>query len=297
MKIIITGMPYFAKKIYKFLSDYDKSNTYLYLNTFYSYLDKIKYLINILSSDVIYIIGGAVNNSKVIDIALLLNKKIIMHWAGSDVLYAKKNIQDNKFNYKYIKNIVHLCEVNWIQEELKNIGIKAKVSPIMICENEYKEDYLLPKKFIVLSYIGKDRPKFYGIDTIYQLAIDFPDIEFRIAGLEYYKDAPKNIKFLGWTNMDEEYKKCVVYIRTPKHDGLAYSVLEALSYGRIVLRNYKFPNTIFFSNYNDLKNKLNKLIMEFEKDNLNINTEGIKYVRDNYNKTKVLNSLIKIFES
>jgi len=95
MKIIITGMPYFAKKLQQQLSSYDTKNSYLFLDTLYKKIDKIKYIFHILNSDVLYIIGGSVSNSGTIDLALKLNKKIILHWAGTDVLEASKVVNSN----------------------------------------------------------------------------------------------------------------------------------------------------------------------------------------------------------
>ena len=263
MKIIITGMPYFANKIYNQLKSYDEDSNYIYLNTFYSKIDKLKYIFHILNSDIQYIVGGSVSGSGAIDLALKLNKKIVLHWVGTDVLEASKIVNNNLHDNRYINNTIHLCETVWIQEELDSIGVKAIIAPMMIYDKTKYQNLEMPNKFKVLSYIGKDRPEFYGIQILIKLANDFPNIEFRVAGLEKYNNLPSNLKLLGWVDMDKEYQKCMVYIRAPEHDGLAFSVLEALSYGRIVFYNYKFDYINYFKDYEDLKEQM-KIVIQKE---------------------------------
>lgn len=44
-----------------------------------------------------------------------------------------------------------------------------------------------------------------------------------------YKEIRK-YSFLGWVNnMGDEFKKCSVFLRFVEHDGLAFSVIEALN--------------------------------------------------------------------
>jgi hypothetical protein len=297
MKVLLIGLPYFVRKLQKELSEYDKNNTYVFLNTQYNKLDKLKFLFHLINTDIIYIHGGLICCSELIDIALKLNKRIIMNWAGSDVLWAKKIQMNGNRNFDYINKIKHFAETIWIKNELKELGINVvSLLPITFCEIK-EEVYTFPKKFVVLTYISQERPYFYGIDTILKLARDFPDIDFRIAGIDSFdKEIPKNIKFLGWVgNMKEEYKKCVVYIRMPKHDGLGATVIEALSYGRIVFRNYKFPYVNYFKDYDDLKKQLKKFIEDFNKGKLTINYEAINYVKKKFNKEKILSNIIKVF--
>lgn len=295
MKVLIIGLPYFAQKLQKQLSEYDKNNTYIFLNTHYNKLDKLKYIFHLINTDVIYIHGGLICCSGLIDIALKLNKKIIMNWAGSDVLKAKEMKKRGKINFNYVNKIKHFCETLWIQKELKEIGINADILPIAFCDVKNIK-FKFPDKFTVLSYIGKNRPSFYGIETIIKLAKEFPQVNFKIVGLNYCENIPKNINLLGWVeNMDNEYKNCVIYIRMPKHDGLGASVIEALSYGRIVFRNYQFPYVNYFKNYEDLKSQFQKVIADFNNGKLTINQDGIDFVRREFNKEKVLSNLIKVF--
>ena len=114
--------------------------------------------------------------------------------------------------------------------------------------------------------MAKGREEFYGIEKLLRLASDFPDIEIKIVGIsEYYKSAPANVKFLGWVeNMDEQYQNCVLYLRMPEHDGLAFSVLEALANGRYVGYSYEFDNVFFIKNYTELSRVVKGIKNSFE---------------------------------
>jgi len=293
MKILIIGLPYFAQKLQKELSSYDKDNAYIFLNTHYKKTDKIKYLLHLINTDIIYIHGGLICCSELIDIALKFNKRIIMNWAGSDVLKAKEILY--KKNYNYINNIEHYCVAPWLQEELKDININAKLLDITVAPNYKKKLSKTFKELSVLSYISKDKPMFYGIDIIIKLANYFPNIKFRIAGIKHHNEIPTNLTLLGWIDMEEEYIKNPIFIRTPKHDGMPFSVIEALSYGRVVFYNHKVPFVNYFQNFEDLKNQFQKVVDDFEQGKLTINYEAIEYVKKEFNKEKILNNLIKVF--
>ncbi len=220
MKIIIIGLPYFGNKLAKRLKEYDSKNKYMYLNTNSSRLDKLVYLFQIIFAKKLYVISGDICCSNTINIALFLRKKVLIHWVGSDVLKAKKKIGTPD----YINNemISHVAIAPWLIEELnKDIGLKAKLAPMMTYDKKIDiERIKLPESFSIFSYIGKNKEIFYGIDTIIKLAKDFPNIKFRIAGIDAYNEVDlKNVKFLGWINdIEEEYLNNIAYLRAPEHD-------------------------------------------------------------------------------
>lgn len=293
MKIIIVGMPYFASKLKLQFEKYDLNNTYIFLDTFYKKKDKLKYIYHITNADLLYMIGGGVNNSKTIDIALLLKKTIVLHWSGTDVLKAAEEILSNRHNPKYINKIIHLCEVDWIKEELLELGIQAKILPRTTFETPRHYQINRSTELKVLLYINKARPLFYGIDNLIYLAKDFPHVEFRVAGIDDYPDIPSNIQLLGWLkSMNKEYEYCSVYIRMPKHDGIAYSVIEALGYGKIVLRNKKFPFCQDFNSYPDLKQKFESIVMKFHQKYIPPNLLAIDFITSEFNEENVINNLV-----
>ncbi len=294
MKIIISGLPYFAKKLAGQLSDYDKSNYYVAISND-GLVNRMRVLTHLLSADVVYMIGGAVTRSNLVDLAMLLRKKIVMHWVGTDVSNAQKAIENKLAIPSYVAYSTHWCEVDWIQEELGEIGIKAEIVSIASVESS-KFDAVppLPENFSVLSYIGKGREKFYGIDLLIKLAEAMPEIPIKIAGISEYSEClPANIELLGWVDdMDKAYRDCVIFLRLAEHDGLAFSVLEALSNGRYVGYSYRFLATRKISSQIELVEYVTQLKSLFNNGQLGANEEGVEQLKSEYKRATVAARLI-----
>lgn len=299
MKItVFCGYEYFCNKLVKQLSEYDRENKYIFANTI-GFLNKLLAIYKIIIADNVFIIGGSIYGSKIINLALLFNKKIFIEWVGTDILIATENYNRGKVNREYIEKCCHLCEVDWTKEELKKIGIDATICDIVTVDidnsnnnRNYNDHNLIKNSITVLSYIAKNREEFYGIDFILRLAELYPEINFRICGTDgdNYKHL-KNVEFLGWIdNMNYEYDNCDIFMRLVQHDGLAFSVIEALSRGKWVIYSYPFNYVQTYNNFDDLKIKfqilLNKCI------NKQSNNEAVDFVYSRYNIKKVLADLV-----
>jgi len=292
MNIALIGNSYFGPKLAKQLSNFDRKNSYLFYNTNAKTIDKIKFVLHLPFIDVVYSISATINGGGALKVALKFNKKIVQHFIGSDVLSAKKDFKINNINKKLIEKSNYLCEVRWIQYELKDIKIDSQIVPYIAYETFNNPKNI--ENFSVLTYLAKDKEKFYGVDDFIRLANDFKEIEFKIAGIDRYKNLPKNIKCLGWTDLKKELQNSAIYIRNAKHDGLAFSVIEALAEGRFVARNYKFPFCEYFNNYSELKNIIQKKFLQYNRNALGLNHAGIKYIKEEYSNQKVLANLVKI---
>ena len=293
MKIAIIGNSYFGSILAKQLDSFDNNNKYYFFNTNESLIDKIKFFFFLLIADRVYSISASISGGGALKAAKFFNKKIIQHFIGSDVLSAKEDYKNNNIDKKLISKSNFLCEVDWIQKELEDINIQADIASIAI----YDKD-ITPKPFTnfsVLTYMAKGKEEFYGIDDLINLAKNFKDVTFKVAGIDSYKKTlPSNIKLLGWVDMDKELQNSCCYIRNVKHDGLAFSVLEALGYGRIVFYNYNFPYVNYFSNIEELKEKIHNAKKAFENNELKLNKKAIDFIQKEFSKEKVLNNLIKI---
>ncbi|MCX5852796.1 MAG: hypothetical protein NT072_12230 [Deltaproteobacteria bacterium] len=298
MKIILIGLPYFRERLTKLLHSFDNQNKYISINTATNF-GKMKYLWNILNSNLVYSIGGSVEGSRAISCALRLGKKVVVHWVGTDVLNAVKTMENSKFKREnsYIGNVTHYCEVEWIQKELQDIGIQSKIVPIAIYEGKNSSDIKFPRKFSILSYVSNRNPEFYGIKTLIQLAVDFPDIEIRIVGIDALNEAiPSNMKLLGWVNnITEEYSNSIIFLRIVKHDGLAFSVIEALSNGRYVGYTYPFVGCFCVYDYSDLIGWVEKLYSMHKTGVLHPNYKGIEITNKCYKKERILGNLVSEF--
>ena len=296
MKVVLVGLPYFAKKLATSLAEADPASEYLSIDVEAGLKAKLSFLWHILSANVLYSIGGHVKGGKVLNIAMWLHKRIVMHWVGTDVLMAGKAAADGGVDQKLVKATRHLCEVAWIQEELRPIGIFAELADIAVFPDDLPEPAPLPGRFSILTYMSKGRERFYGLDWVIEVAMAFPSVEIRIAGIsEYSEGLPENIRLLGWVaDMSAEYRNCVMYLRLPAHDGLAFSVLEAMSTGRYVAYTEPLACTLQVNSVADLIHKVKEVFEAYSEGNLQANLAGYDYVRTHHSRNDVMRPLVDI---
>ena len=244
-KVVIVGLPRFASKLAAKLIEYYPEARIKSFDTYTSTIDKILSIPHLIFCDVVYSINGTITKSTVFDIAFLFKKKLIMHWVGTDVVRSVKDFKSGKYNPDYISKSVHLCEVEWMKEELKEMGIDAKIQNFVGFESTNE----IPKainEFNVLSYLHPGREEFYGIEKLITCAEKFPEIPFYITGSEdYEKQTPANMKFFGWVNnLDQMISEAGICVRIPEHDGLSSFVLESMSRGKFIAYAYDYPHCV-----------------------------------------------------
>jgi hypothetical protein len=262
LKIIIVGLPLFAERLAKSLKEFDPSNNYISLNTYYKRWDKIRAKFLIPRADLLFSINGTILPSGVFDLAFSKKIPVVMNWVGTDVLLAEKAIESGSFRQNYINQAIHFCEVNWIQEELENSGISAEICNFASFDKKFEAKLPTEKKLNVLSYIPKERSDFYGIEMLLRVAKNLPNIQFLIAGTkaEEYQPLPQNVQALGWVkNMDEVYDRSHVAVRIPEHDGLSTFILESLARGKEVIYKYSFDYCFKCTNEDELTRRLKEL--------------------------------------
>lgn len=289
MKIIITGLPYFGKKVLANLLEADKQNKYVFLNTYYSNYDRIRFLFHILNTRVVYSINGATGKSFVLSLAIKLKKRVVFHWVGSDVMLAKEAVEKKTVDENFLSYPVHLTDSPWFVDDLKEIGIKAKYLPLLTVEN-IPEKPIMSGEFSILTYVPQDDQEFYGLPIIIEVAKQFPEIIFKIAGSkETSFPLTPNIQLLGWIdNMKPLFEKSVVCIRFLKHDGLSFFVLESLLYGKYVIYNRSFDYCNYASNVPEMISVISELYAKFRIGELAPNEDGREFVIREFSKENVL---------
>lgn len=293
MKILIVGLPLFAERLQKELSEFDEKNKYYQLNTYYSRKDKIKAFFMIPFMDVIFSINGTTEKSKVIDLALFFKKRVLFNWVGTDVL---KAISNQNRNQKYISKVEHYCEVEWIQEELKPIGINADILNFVSFNKSFETVKIDSDRLNVLSYIPENRADFYGIKEFMSLVEAFPQVNFYIAGATAvnYQPLPENVKALGWVDdMDTLFNEMHVTIRFPEHDGLSSFILESMARGKQVIYKYPFNHCIGCDSLTEMKQAIQELSTKFSSGNDLVNYEAQKFIEENFSRDKILGELTR----
>lgn len=301
MNVIVTGLPYFASKIAKGLATFDRQNRYRYIDIYGGMTGKLRYVVHLLRGELLYLIGGDNRCGVSLFLALMLGKRIVMHWVGTDVLVARENLRSGKTNNFLLKNSSHLCETEWIQQELKEIGIDAKVAQIACIEPAPESELGFPVEFSILTYIGQGREDFYGMKKILEVARIFPDIPVRVVGIDSYEKEgglPANVQLLGWVdNTRQEYQRCVLYLRLAEHDGLSFSVLEALSFGRYVGYSYPVEGAMHIVDHDSLVSFIEGLYDDFLRGALPANEFGRNVVLQRHSEDQVYRGLISVFST
>ncbi len=291
MRVLIVGLPLFAKRLKEDLSSFDKENTYYSLDTYYNKWDKIKSFFLIPRVDVVYSINGTLGKSRVFDRAFKFNKKVMLTWVGTDVTKSKKL---ENINQQYLKQAHHYCEVSWIQEELKELNIDAKILNFFNFKEAKEIHSPESKELSILCYISKNREKYYGWDAVMVAARQNPEVQFNIVGTDGLGDQPENVHCHGWVeDMNPLFNEAHCAIRYVEHDGLSGFVLESLYRGKQVLYSEPLDHCRYVKNVDELSEQVKSMNEELKTGEELINREGAKFIDENFNRDKILSELIE----
>lgn len=283
-RVLLLGYPYFVDKLQELGSDSRYCLVPFPKKGFRMWLA-------LLRSDLVYLIGGDLRPNRFYRVALLLRKKLIFHWVGSDILAMQDwRNQGKRFAPAFVKRVTHWAEVDWTARELAALDIPARVIPLTPATfpESVKE---LPEKFVALTYLPPEKAGFYGESLIIQLAKAFPDVTFLAVGTAptaRNSAWPGNLVSVGWVgDMAELYREVSVLIRLTQHDGLSFMVLEALANARYVIWSYSFDGVFQANDYSRLEQVFRDLYQEYRDGKLQLNYPGRERVMQFYNPQAV----------
>lgn len=296
MRVVIVGLPLFAERLASALGDYDPENTFIHLDTYYRKADQLKALWHIRRADCIVSINGSIVTSRVFDLAFKKNVPLIMNWVGTDVLKSTKAFKEGNFNQHYIDKATHFCEVGWIQDELKEIGINADVVNFAAFRKKFELKKVESQQLTVLSYIPNKRSDFYGMPTMIRMAEQLPSVQFLIVGTEgsEYQPLPSNLKALGWVeNMDDIYDQTHLCVRFTEHDGLSNFILESLARGKQVIYRNPFDHCKHCPDEEQVLGQIQEFETALKNGSDLLNPEGAQFIRDQFNVKVILGGFLK----
>ncbi len=225
-------------------------------------------------------------------VAKILKKTTINHWIGTDVLIAKKNLHKCAVMQKLIK--YNYCGSKILYDELKKIGIKSEIVPIVLQDIPH---YIskMPDNHRILVYLPRGREAFYGLDIVKRLVYKFNDMEFYIVAndSDIFSEA-KNVKMLGQVplaEMNNIYDRISILLRIPEHDGLSLMLLEALAKGKYVIYKYEFPYTYKAQSYEEAEKAINMILKKEEKPIAN--REASEYIAINYSTRQYIRKIME----
>lgn len=295
MRILVNGLPYFSKRLVDDLNDYDPKNRYVFLNTYESFWDKLKFLFYLPFFDKVISMNGVSDESGSMNWALKWKKPLIMIWQGTDVVLAMDRVKDKTIYSQYINHARHYAVAPWLVDELATINIQAEILSFIWLEPK-ENDLRVAESFSVLTYLAKGREDFYGWNYIREASRSLADIEFYVIGSDGdgLGDFP-NIHFCGWVGkeeMDELKEKSSVLVRMTEHDGYSHMVSEALASGLEVIWNYPHPITRMANDGISLISELKKLKAKFVETGGKKNRENMEWIKTNQNREVVLGNVI-----
>jgi hypothetical protein len=233
--------------------------------------------------DLVYQIGGRVSTGKFLRAAKLAGKdRIVMHWVGSDTLDQKIETNAGRSDPWVLNSIHHWADSPWIFKEVESLGISCELVPLPSARVPARP-LAMPKEFSVLVYVPSvERTELYGLDMIFAVARNLPQISFELVGLRDgpLRDHPPNIRSHSRiANLSAFYERASVVWRPARHDGLSWMVLESLGYGRHVLWTYPFPGCTRVESASEATAEIQRLYELHKNHKLAMNHEGVAFIQ------------------
>lgn len=296
MKILFTGLPYFGKKLVAELREFDRENTYVFCNTYYSRWDQLKFLFHLLLADRVVSFNGVTDRSRSLDWALRFRKKLIIQWHGSDVLTARSNLASGRYTDRYVRYGQNFTDAPWLRDELKELNISAELRPFKHIDAATDDTPF--KSAGVLTYVAQGNETFYGINQINTLAFHFSDVQFHVAGTDGKNcESPANVHFHGWVDpvkMNQLRNENAIFMRLTAHDGYSLSVMEALANGNWVIWNNPHPMVHFFNPGSDLIDQFEMVYQRVMDNGCRRLKENRQWVVQHLDREKVLAEYVKV---
>lgn len=248
-----------------FFCDLEPNKTFN--NFFINRLYKILYFLKKINQvDLLYCIFIRKNTWVYAKVAKILKKKVIYHWAGTD-LY---NIQLGKDKIEHHKKVadLHCAYANNLHDELKELGVESYIFPIVPIDIDCSHSGMPLHHAVLISIPDnlEERAHFYGYSETIELIKAFPMIPFyitRSSHPEKYEFA--NVVFKGQissSEMNKLYDEISIIVRLPKHDGQSLLLMEGTIKGKYMIYNHIMPYTIHVNNVREAKDAIKKIIKE-----------------------------------
>ena len=256
------------------------------------FLRILDYIKQIGDCDMLYFVGGNITKSRFyIKIAKKLGKKVVIHWAGSDVYYLSDRIDKHR---PYFKGVIHLACSEKLTEELKEFDIDSAYVPLVPYEMDMSIQPL-PPKHCIMVYLPQGKEEFYGVAPTRELALAHPEIIFHIVANEGTPELElPNVVFhkkMELSELNELYKEVSVLVRLTEHDGLPMMMLESLAKGKTVLYRFGHPYTYCPVSMN--REDILRVFDEIVSSPPVLNEEGSRYVREFYSPESVTGMYLK----
>ncbi len=262
--------------------------------------------------------------SHFIKVAYKKKKKIVIHMHGSefDVFYDQ---ECNDRQKKEIRAVFGLADaVIALSEEWKEYLSKiCNHHKIIVIYNavripDYVKEIYTDHNVLFLGRLGERKGVYDLIGVIPEIVKSMPDVHFYIGGdgevekckeMSLKKGVEDHVTFLGWITGDQKerlLKACSVFVLPSYHEGMPMSLLEAMSYGLVVVSTkvggipkvVRNDETGYLIEAGDTGGLFKKIIEAVQGKNKKIiGMAAHKEILKNFNIEQSINSLLALYKS
>lgn len=256
---------------------------------------KLGNVIQLFLSDMVYCVGNRdICGDRLLSLAKKLNKKIIIHWIGSDVIRERE--RQERGGEKINQGVINLAVTQQLCEELAALDICSYYVPIVPSSFPLSNIPPMPSSHGVMSYIPKGHEDFYGWQEVKKIAEAHLNIPFYIVANDGdgLGNVSENVIFKGYlphSELIDLFEEISVLIRYTKHDGLPVMLLEAQALGRTVIYRFDLPHVI--KPKDDSVCALDEVFSSVLLSSPEMNMAAKAYVDENFN----IRSVVSIYKS
>ena len=296
-RVVILGLPYFGRIAESALRDHGWEAAY-YDHPGRNALGWLRLVPAVLRARCFYLISSRIDRrSPQAIIARLLRKPMLIHWVGTDVVFALESFRAGQASRFLLEHATHIVDAPWLAEELAEMGIASEYQPLPVPAIHEGEPPPLPQAFTALIYYPVDPVdrEVYDAETYFRLVRDFPEITFRLVPSPPETlpgPIPPNLHATGWVaDLDPVYRDTTVYIRLTSHDGTSFMAVESLSRARYVIWTHPMPGAIQATGYKDVAANLRSLYDRHQRGELPLNDEGRQSILDLFDTSRLSTQL------
>ena len=222
-------------------------------------------------------------------------RPLVFHWIGTDVVNIRAMPSDRRARWvKTARSLasLHVADSPELADEVRDLGFPKPHVVRLLPATLQPAPARMPEPFAVLSYWADGKVEFYGGHWVLQLAREFSDIPFYIAGrCTRPADAPDNVTYLGWIkDVSTYYDRCSVLIRLPRHDSISVMVLEMLARARHAIYSRPFPHCHHAEDLETARDALARIIAAREP-----NHSGPAFVAREFNPHHAAAALVEAY--
>jgi hypothetical protein len=255
---------------------------------------------DLVKADLVYTWGGRITYGKFTRVARLLGKKkLIMLWCGSDVLFARQQLDAGIPIEPWIRNKIHWAVSPIMAEEVRALGLQCEYVQASFVD-PVPNPKPLPANFSVLTYGPSfKKAELYGLDRVLEVARRLPNVQFNLVGIldHVIPPCPQNVKVHGPVDLKPFYEQSTVLYRPVRHDGgISFMVLEALAHGRHILYSRPFPASALVDDVDQACHEIVRMRDLHNTGILQLNTVGLNAIARDYSAQKVRADLLARWE-